>query len=530
MNNWYISNLGYACGKSGSERGGHVKKLLLTEGLLACFFLVLLLGFFGKYIMKEQKDTGVNTSISGISQNSDGILAVYPGRMQETFSPLSYGQQGEENVLAMCFEKLLLKDRNGVKRNQEISENWDGREGELTQISVQYDAEKGLSTMTLAINPREKTVKGKKVNADDLIFNFYLRCDVSSGEEVPFGGVLILGQEEYMYGTEKVTERKREVQKMLEKPSDALKKQLQDRIIKQELLQEFEWVKGLYQDEAYEFISNKYEEAKDLFAYYYAYQTKYSSEGKSEEEVLEDILGQYGWDYKKLSKVTGQDYDGKAQRIALNLLLQDKKKDTVTRISGIERKDDNTVVIRYFGKEEDAEKLCDIWLLPLEEYGDKAGFDGIAGFGFIKGSADDIYQKSCQMYSGTGAFYMQETGEEEFTLLRNPNYLGKKAELRKIRVLRKEFIENRDIVEALLREEADIIMAKKSKELENLLANRGTGASYSIRKVDIDTSQSENCFLYRTSYVNTPSLPKEITEYQTLFQQINLVKVNSNNN
>lgn len=78
--------------------------------------------------MKEQKDTGVNTSISGISQNSDGILAVYPGRMQETFSPLSYGQQGEENVLAMCFEKLLLKDRNGVKRNQEISENWDGRE------------------------------------------------------------------------------------------------------------------------------------------------------------------------------------------------------------------------------------------------------------------------------------------------------------------------------------------------------------------------------------------------------------------
>ena len=130
-----------------------MKKLLLTEGLLACFFLVLLLGFFGKYIMKEQKDTGGNISISGISQNSDGILAVYPGRMQETFSPLGYGQQGEENVLAMCFEKLLLRDRNGAKRNQEVSGNWDGRDGELTQISVQYDAGTGLSTMTLAINP-----------------------------------------------------------------------------------------------------------------------------------------------------------------------------------------------------------------------------------------------------------------------------------------------------------------------------------------------------------------------------------------
>lgn len=147
----------------------------------------------------------------------------------------------------MCFEKLLLRDRNGARKNKEVSENWDGRDGELAQISVQYDAEKGLSTMTLAINPKEKTAKGKKMNADDLIFNFYFRCDVSVGEEVPFGGVLMLGQEEYMYGTEKVKERKQEIQKMLEKPSDKLKKQLQDRIIKKELLQEFIWVKGLYQ-------------------------------------------------------------------------------------------------------------------------------------------------------------------------------------------------------------------------------------------------------------------------------------------
>jgi len=477
--------------------------------------------------MGEQKDAGTNAGIPGISQNSDGLLCIYPGRMQEAFSPLSYGQQGEENVLAMCFEKLLLRDRNGARRNREVSENWDGRDGELAQISVQYDAKKGLSTMTLAINPREKTAKGKNMNADDLIFNFYLRCDVSSGEEVPFGGVLILGQEEYMYGTENLKERKQEVQEMLKKPSEELKKQLQEQIIKRELLQELAWVKGLYQDEAYEFISNKYEEAKDLFAYYYAYQTKYSSEGRAEEEVFGDILGQYGWDYKKLSKVTGKNYDGEAQRIALNILLQDKEKDTVTRISGIERKDDNTVAIQYLGREEDVDKLCDIWLLPLEEYGDKAGFDGIANFGFIKGSADEIYRESCQKYSGTGAFYMQGAGKKEFNLLRNPNYLGKKAELRKIRVLRKEFMENRDMVEALLREEADIIVARKSKELENLLANRGTGASYSIRKVDIDTSQSENCFLYRTSYVNAPSLPKEITEYQTLFQQINLVKVNN---
>lgn len=504
-----------------------MKKLLLTEGLLACFFLALLLGFFGKYIMKEQKDTGVNAKISGISQSSDGTLSIYPGRMQETFSPLSYGQQGEENVLTMCFEKLLLRDRNGVKRNQEVSENWDGRSGELTQISVQYDDEKGLSTMVLAINPKQKTAKGKRMNADDLMFNFYLRCDVSSGEEVPFGGVLILGQEEYTYGTKNVKERKQEVKKMLEKPSEELKKQLKERIIKKELLQEFAWVRGLYQDEAYEFISNKYGEAKDLFAYYYAYQTKYSSKGKSEEEVFEDILGQYGWEYKKLSKVTGKNYDGEAQRIALNILLKEEGKDTVTGISGIERKNDNTVVIQYLGKEEEVEKLCDIWLLPLEEYGDKAGFDGITNFGFSKGAADEIRRESCQKYCGTGAFYSQEEKEgTDIILLRNPNYLGKKAELRKIRVLRREFMESRDIVEALLRKEADIIMAKNSRELEKLLANRGTGASYSIRKVEMDTGQSENCFLYRTSYVNAPSLPKELTKYQSLFHQINQVKVN----
>ena len=42
----------------------------------------------------------------------------------------------------------------------------------------------------------------------------------------------------------------------------------------------------------------------------------------------------------------------------------------------------------------------------------------------------------------------------------------------------------------------------------------------------IETSQLENCFLYRTSYVNAPSLPKELTEYKTLFQNIGQVKIN----
>lgn len=508
-------------------RGESMKKLLFTEGLIACFFLALLLGLFGKYLGRERDNREVNGRAQEEGLRKDGALLVYPGQMQEQFSPLNYQFNGEENILAMCFSNLLSRDEKGERNNKSVSEKWTSEDMQFAHISSQYDEKKGISTVTIQVNPKAKTISGKKMGADDLLFNFYLRCDTSGTDEVPFHGVRILGQEEYIFGTKDLEKRKRELEQSLKKPSGELKKLLKEEIVEKELLQELQWVKGLYQDAAYDFITEKYAEAKDLFAYYYAYRTKYSSQGKTEEQVFSDILKQYDWNYTELSKVTEEEYTDKAFRLALSVLLKDRRKDTVSKISGIQKKDETTVVVQIKGGESEVNTFCDMWILPLEEYGNETSFDEASCFGFQKGEADIILKESFQKYSGTGAYYSKSINEEKIVLRRNPNYFGKKAEIGKISVLRKKYQRPQEIVEDILSQSVDIVVVKESTELDKLLTSNGTGASYSIRKIKIDTNQPENCFLYRTSYVNAPSIPKGLTEYRTLFQNINQLKVNN---
>lgn len=503
-----------------------MKKLLLTEGLIACFFLALFLGFFGKYLSRGQKQGEWGAEADRNRQQDRDGLTVYSGVLQERFSPLNFQTKGEENVFAICFSNLLSRDKAGRRNNKSVLETWDKEDSQLAHISVVEDSEKGITTVTIQLNQDAETVTGKKVNADDLLFNIYLRCNISENDSAPFGGVRILGQEEYVYGTKDITGRKKELKGILKNPSDQLKKLLREEIVEKVLRQEWEWVKGLYQDGSYDFISEKYTEPKDLFAYYYAYQTKYSSKDRTDQEVFSDILKQYDWNYTKLSKVTNEDYTDKACRLALSILLKEKGKDTVPQLSGVYKKDDRTVEVQIAGGEENVNKFCDMWLLPLEEYGDSNLFDGVTRFGFEKGEANDVLEKSYQSFCGTGAFYSISIGKKHIVFRRNPNYFGKKAEVEKVYVLRREYEKPQEMVEDMLQGEADIIMAQDSAELDKLLASNGTGASYSIRKVMIETSQLENCFLYRTSYVNAPSLPKELTEYQTLFQNMSQIKTN----
>ena len=501
-----------------------MKKLLLTEGLIACFFLALFLGFFGKYLGGGQQQ--VKWSAGKSSNEQQEGLTVYTGLLQEEFSPLNYQTKGEENVFAMCFSNLLSRDDKGMRINKPVGGAWGSQDMQFTHISVAEDTEKGISTVTIQINPEAKTVLGKKVDADDLLFNIYVRCDAYSSDDAPFGGVSILGQQEYFYGTKDIEKRKKELLGMLKNPTKELQERLQGEIVEKVLQQEWEWVKGLYQDGSYDFIGEKYKEPKDLFAYYYAFQTKYSSKERTEQQVFSDILKQYGWNYTKLSKVTDEDYTEKACRIALSILLQEQGKDTVPQLSGVRKKDDTTIEVQIEGGEENVNKFCNMWLLPLEEYGDNNLYDGVTRFGFRKGDTSVIWQKSYQKYSGTGAYSSISMGRKHIVLRRNPNYFGGKAKVEKVYVLRREYEKVQDMVEDILQGEADIVMAQDGAELDRLLASNGTGASYLIRKVMIETSQLEDCFLYSTSHVNAPSLPKELTEYKTIFQNINQIKIN----
>lgn len=499
-----------------------MKKLLLTEGLIACFFLMLLLGILWQAIGRERRTQKTST----LPKREEHTIRIYPGILGEEFSPLCMQKQAEEQVVKLCFSNLLEKDQDGKVCNASVSKVWKKGTDETAHISSLYDKDTKVTRITIQLNPELKTAKGTRLSADDLLFNYYLRLDSSSGAKGFFDGVHILGQDEYTYGTDDIEKRQKELKKMLQKPSDELKKQLQEKIVRKELLSEWQWAKGLYQDETYDFISSRYREPKDLFAYYYAYQTKYSSKGKSEKQVIEDIVKQYAWHTKRLEKITNKSYDRQAERLALANLLSKKGKDTVSVVSGIKKKDAHTVEICVKGENVSVEKVCDLYLLPLEEYGDKALFDGKRSFGFQKGTADGILKKAQQSFCGSGAFTAAHTGKSRIVCTKNRFHAGKKAYLDKIIILRKDGMDAGMAVREMLKKRIDIAILPDGKELERLRNNRATTASYQIRKKNISTTQRENCLIYRTSYVNAPSIPKKLTESHTVFDEICQLKVN----
>lgn len=453
------------------------------------------------------------------------VLIFYPGEFGEGFSPLCRtNSQGEEHILSLCFSKLLDRDREGRRRNRSVASPWQEGERAAAHISGSYEPDSDTTTVAISLNPEAKTASGSPLTAEDVIFNYYLRCDASNAWSSPFGENRIVGQQEYLYGAKDLKKRRGEVAKLLKKPPEELGRQLTAEIVKPALEQELLWVKGLYGNKNYAFITDKYKEAKDLFAYYYAYQTKYQSKGKTEQRVFEDILKQYGWHYERLSRVTNEKYQERAVRMALCYLLRQKGKDEVKKIAGINKRDNHTVEIQIYGDASHIDELCDIWLLPLSQYGSRKLYDGREAFGFRKGETREVIEKSCRFYSGTGSYHTTAIEKERILLSANSYGGGVDVVIRKLEAT-KEFKGPEEIVQALLDKKLHFAWAEDNGKLRRLL-ERQEGASYSIGSLPIEDSRQEACILFQTYTVNATTLPEGLTRYHTIFGELAGVRLN----
>ena len=181
--------------------------------------------------------------------------------------------------------------------------------------------------------------------------------------------------------------------------------------------------------------------------------------------------------------------------------------------------------------EEECDKMEYEGSMMFDEYPDrvmlKAICDRIGQKAASQSEEQEILEKTYGRYYGTGAFYAQKLDAERIVLERNSHYAGQKAKLKKVVVLRKNYEREKDIVEDLLVQNVDIVITEDSEELRDLIKSRATHASYLIRKKTIETEQPENCLLYRTSYVNAPSIPQRLTEYQSVFGTIHTLKANT---
>lgn len=491
---------------------------------LICAALCILGAIAGTFFYVRQSVLTMETTAGQAEEQ--GILTFYPGEFGENFSPLCQtNSQGEENILSLCFSKILDRDAEGSRSNRSVVSPWKEGEVGIAHISGSYQPDSDTTTVTISVNPEAKTASGGALTADDIIFNYYLRCDASNAWGSPFGENRIVGQQEYLYGSGDLEKRKKEVADLLKKPPKELSEKLVTEIVKPALEQEFLWVKSLYQNKNYAFITERYKEAKDLFAYYYAYQTKYQSKDKTEQRVFDDILKQYGWHYDRLSAVTDGKYQDRALRMALCYLLKQKGKDQVPKISGVNRRDGQTVEIQIFGDSSHIDELCDIWILPLSQYGSRTLYDGREFFGFKKGETREIAEKSARFYSGTGNYHTTSIEEKKIRFSANSYGAGADAAIRTIEATG-EFRKPEAVIQALLDKKLHFAQVKDNGRLRSLLANRDTGASYSIGRIPIKDNEQDYCILFQTYTVNATTLPEELTRYHTIFKELAGVRLN----
>ncbi len=197
-----------------------MKKLLIIEIIVAVLFLTFLVVSVG---VLSHSIRSMKTSKNGIeTQRADKKqLRMQMGNLLEDFSPLQYQGTAQENLLSLCFDNLLSRDESGRVIATE-GKKWEKGELAFSHIASRMEQD-GSTYLTISINPSKKAFHGNQITARDVIFNYYLRLDASSGLSDCFAGAEIAGAREYTYGSNDIAARQKEIEKLLLSPSQALK-------------------------------------------------------------------------------------------------------------------------------------------------------------------------------------------------------------------------------------------------------------------------------------------------------------------
>jgi len=326
---------------------------------------------------------------------------VVKGNISKGITPFIYKTSADRYMLNMCYGNLIdTEDSKSICKS----------------ITTSYDEKNNITSYKIVLRNDIRTSSGTAITADDILFNYYLRCDTDYNGSDKVNTVPIVGLKSYQYGSEKTDVIDKKIRKMVKKPDRKLKQLIRKQLIKPVLKQQYKWVCSLYNNKKYNYITDKYPRKKDLFVYFFSYKTKYRAKKKSIERVINDISKQYSYKYKKLEKVTGERYGKKVRKLVLSRIQSSKKfQYKVMNIKGIHKYDQSTVIIDVRGKysQKILDRLCDIYIVPLDKWGDVGLFNGYTSFGVYRGNASAMTAGRNITGDETGAYYMPESDELE---------------------------------------------------------------------------------------------------------------------
>ncbi len=385
-----------------------MKKLFAAGIVYICLLIVIIGGMYKagqKGASKAISDEKTAVAEDSKKNQKKEMLkdVVVKGNISENLTPFHYITTADKCILDKCYATPL---KSGETKN-------------ICDMKYTYDKRNRTTVYELKLKNNMTAASGQVLRADDLIFNYYLRADTGYSGENDLKNVPVVGMKQYRYGTKNIKVMNKKIEYQLKHPNRKMKQLIKKEIIAKVLNDEYKWVCSLYHNHIYNYITGKYKKTKDLFAYFFAYQTGYKTKNKTVKRVINEIIRSYGYDYNKLSKITGKSYKRQAEDLALCVIQSGKNFHYTTKnISGISMKDDKTITITVRGKHTDkiAEKLFHIYIVTLSQWGDMNFYDGKEKFGFERGKADEVLKGKEPQKSETGNYEIAKRERENCTL------------------------------------------------------------------------------------------------------------------
>lgn len=361
--------------------------------------VVLCLTAFAGCNSKEDTNSG-----SG-AKNPDTPLVVGYASFSQKFSPFFAESAYDQDVSAMTQLSIMTIDRAGnVVYNAIEGETipYNGTDYKYTGIAdLKVDQKTDTTVYTIKLKDGVKFSDGHVMDADDIIFSYYVLCDPTYSGASTLYSVPIVGLKNYRANStaaESITSDM--ISAELANPSDETKAYLSE-LISGTLSSELDWCKG-------EDVLAKYgpsfnvDNGLDLFKALYGLDANADYSNLDEKGVVDAIVAQYGTDYKKLAENYAGDatyYDDDINEKVETILAQKAEgAQEVPNITGIKKIDQNTVEVTTTGFDAMAiYNICGIDVSPLHYYGKESDYDYDNNkFGFTRGDLSVVESKTTE--------------------------------------------------------------------------------------------------------------------------------------
>ncbi len=369
------------------------------------------MGLFKKSVVLLLAAAICALNLTGCSQDSkksnEKPLVVGYLQFSGKFSPFFADSGYDNDAVNMTQIQLMTTDRTGgiIYNSIEGEKNvYNGTEYTYTgisDISVNYDENTDMTVYNIKIRDDVKFSDGEVLDVDDIIFTYYVLADTSYDGSSTLYSTPIIGMQNYRLNNslaEVIDVSPDEIKDGLENPTDEIKAEIKEKIIEPVLKSAFDFAQQSYEDYT-DAGGNSYFDGKSFYIDMYNIDEGYDDENKTDEEIVADIIEQYGADYKMLGlKYAGSEehFAKEAEEYAADIILKDKLEssegENVPNISGIKKISQTEVEVTTRGYEANAiYNICGIAVAPMHYYGNEAEYDYDNNkFGFTRGDLSSV--------------------------------------------------------------------------------------------------------------------------------------------